>query len=260
MRRRPILSWLFVVALLTFLFAPVVCVVLFSFNASPAASLPLKGLTLDWYREIFSDADYSQALRNSVQVALITAAFSVVAGTAAALALIRLPRRVTSVLAGVFVVPMIVPALFIAVALLSFFTRIGFELSIRAVIVGHILVTLPLVIALIGARLQNLDLSMLEAARDLGASGPQAFVKVLLPLIAPAIVSAALLSVATSADEFIISLFVNGGDQTVPVVIFGGLRTGVTPAINALASTILAATVLATVLAGKLVSLRDVAR
>lgn len=260
MRRPPILSWLFVLALLTFLFAPVICVVLFSFNDSQAASPPIKGLTLHWYREIFTQVQFTDALRNSVQVALISAAFAVVAGTAAALALIRLPRRVTAVLAGFFVLPMIVPALFIAVALLSFFTRIGFELSLKAVIVGHVIVTLPLVVALIGARLQNLDLSMLEAARDLGASGPQAFVKVLLPLIAPAIVSATLLSVATSADEFIISLFVNGGDQTVPVVIFGGLRTGVTPAINALASTILAATVLATLIAGRLISIRDIAR
>ncbi|MDO8187355.1 ABC transporter permease [Conexibacter sp. JD483] len=260
MRRPPILAWLFVGALLTFLFAPVVCVVLFSFNDSAAAGPPIKGLTLSWYREIFTNVEYTDALRNSLQVALISASCSVVAGTAAALALVRLPRRITAVLAGFFVVPMVVPALFIGVALLSFFTRIGFELSLQAVIVGHIIVTLPLVIALIGARLQNLDLSMLEAARDLGASGPQAFARVLLPLIAPAIVSAALLSIATSADEFIISLFVNGGDQTVPVVIFGGLRTGVTPAINALASTILAATVLATLIAGRLVSLRDVAR
>jgi len=260
MRRPPILSWLFVAALLLFLFAPVVCVVLFSFNASPSAGLPIKGLTLSWYREIFDRAEYADALRNSLQVALASAAFSVVAGTAAAIALVKLPRKVTAALAGFFVLPMVVPALFIAVALLSFFTRINFELSLQAVIVGHILVTLPLVVALIGARMQNLDLSMLEAARDLGASGPQAFVKVLLPLIAPAIVSATLLSIATSADEFIISLFVNGGDQTVPVVIFGGLRTGVTPAINALASTILAATVLATAVAGRLVSLRDVAR
>lgn len=260
MRRGTLGSWVLVLTILAFLFVPIAIVVLFSFNAGTSTAPPFEGFSLRWYREIFSRPEYTGALRNSAIAAAVTATLAVVIGTIASYALSRLAPRVAAAFAALFSLPLLVPGLFIAVALLSFFSRAKIEMSLATVIVGHLLITLPLVVGVMSARLSRLDVSMLEAARDLGAGGIETFFRVLLPLLAPVIVGVTLLALAWSADEFIISLYVNGGDQTVPVVIFGSLRTGLDPKVNALASTILATTVATTVIAGRLMSLKDLAR
>jgi spermidine/putrescine transport system permease protein len=243
--------------ILAFLFAPVVLVVLFSFNSGTSTSPPLEGLSLRWYDQLLSDGAFLDALSNSVIVAVTTVIFVGVVATAAAFALSRRRSRLATAITTLIVTPLIVPGLFLGVALLSFITRLGITPSLVTVVVGHALVTLPVVFLVLTARLSRLEWTTVEAARDLGASAPQAFVKVLLPAIAPALVGASLLVAAWSLDEFVITLFTNGGDITVPVLIYSRLRQGLDPSINAIASIDVAATIVAAAIAARLLSSRD---
>lgn len=259
-RTTTIAAWAVTGVILVFLFAPVVLVVLFSFNSGTSTGPPLDGLSLRWYEQLFSDQQFLDALQNSGIVAAGTVAFGLIAGTAAAFGLSRRRGRLSSA-AGTFVVlPLFVPGLFLGVALLAFVTRVGIGASLFTVFVGHALVTLPIVFLVVSARLAGIERAPIEAARDLGATATQAFVKVMLPALAPALVGAALLVAAWSFDEFTVTLFTNGGNTTVPILIYSRLRQGIDPSINAIASIVVAATIVAAAIAGRLISSRDLVR
>jgi spermidine/putrescine transport system permease protein len=259
-RRARVASWLVVLVTIVFLFAPVVLVVLFSFNGGTSTSPPLDGLSFRWYEVVFSEEKWTAAFKNTALVALYTVFITTVLGTVAAVGIMHLRPRWRAAMNGLVATPLILPVLFTGVALLVFFDRLEVTLSVQTIVVGHVLVTLPLVTFIVAARLSRLDPAVMEASRDLGAGAFQAFRKVLLPQIAPALIGAALLTVATSVDELIIALFTNGGDQTVPVVIFSSFRQGVGPEINAIASVMLGVTVVLTIVAGRLVSPRAMVR
>jgi spermidine/putrescine transport system permease protein len=257
-RGRTLLWWAIVALVLTFVFAPVVLVVLFSFNAAPSSSFPIKGLTFHWYGEVFDNPLYVEALQNSAVAAIATAIISTLVGAAASVALSRHRSRTLDVLSAGLMMPLMLPGLFIGVALLSFASRIHLQLSLVTVVIGHVIVTVPLVVLIVNARLMQLDWSVVEAARDLGASGATAFRRVILPQVLPALIGAGLLALAWSADELIITLFTNGGDTTVPVLIMGLTRRGLDPSINAVASLILCSTVVSSLIAARFISPRDV--
>ena len=145
------------------------------------------------------------------------------------------------------------------IALLSFYTQIGLKPTLWTAAIGHALVTLPFVV-IVNARLMRLDRSLEEAARDLGATAFQSFRLVIFPLIAPALLGAVLIVVAWSFDELVITFFTSGGDQTLPVRIWGMLRRGIDPSVNAMASVILVTTIACTLLAGRFISGREIAR
>ena len=152
--------------------------------------------------------------------------------------------------------PAITPVLVVAVALAVFFDAIGVRMSLSTALVGHCLIALPFVVLTMRARLDAFDFSVLDAARDLGASPLRAFRDVTLPLIRPAILGAALISVALSLDEFVITSFTIGGDQTLPTLIWAKMRRGVDPSVNALATLILCGTLLAGMLSYRLSRIR----
>ena len=248
-----------VVGVLLFLFVPAILVVLFSFNASGSTST-FTGFSTQWYTKVFTTEEYMRALENSAVAAFWTALFDVIAGSAAAFGMVRMPRRWLAVFSSVYLIPIMVPGLLIGVSPLVFFSELEIRLSMFTVIVGHILITLPLVILVIGARLERLDLSVMDAARDLGASGFTASRRILLPMIAPALAASALLAVAWSLDEFIITLFTNGGTPTVPVLIFTLLRRGLDPSVNVVATLLLSATTILGLIAARFFSVRDLSR
>ena len=146
-----------------------------------------------------------------------------------------------------------------AVALLSFYDEIGMRRSLTTVMIGHALVTLPFVVLIVNARLARLDPSIAEASRDLGATAWQSFRKITFPLVRPALIGSILIAVAWSFDEFIITFFTIGPKLTLPILIWGKLRLGIDPSVNAIASVILATTIGVTILAGRFISARDVA-
>ena len=238
--------------ILVYLFAPVVVTVLFSFTTSPRLSLPIEGLTLDWYRTAFSNPLVTKALTNSVILAVVTGVVAGTIGVLFAFGVVTLRRRVRTALLTVSLVPAVIPLLVLGIALAVFFTAIGLRQGLRNAAIGHILVALPFVILTMNARLETFDFSTLEAARDLGASPWQTFRDVTLPLIRPSVLGAVLLAMALSLDEFVVTWFNVGTDQTLPVVIWGLLRRGIDPSINALATVVLVSLVLLVVVSNRL--------
>jgi len=252
--------WVVVIAILLFLFAPVLVVVVFSFNAAPSTGLPFAGFSTQWYQTAFADKQFREALFNSVKVALAAGTFAAVVGTSAAFALSRRRSRWLDAFSSFVTAPLVLPTLFLGIALLSFYTQIGLKPSLFTAMIGHAVVTLPFVVIIVNARLMRLDRSFEEAARDLGATPAQTFRMIVFPLVAPALFGAVLIVMAWSFDELVITFFTSGGEPTLPVRIWGMLRRGIDPSVNAMASIILLTTIACTVAAGRFVSGREIAR
>lgn len=239
-----VLAIVYVALVLVWLFAPVVVIVLFSFTTSPRLSLPIEGLTLEWYQKAFDEPLFAKALKNSVILAVSTAVVAGVLGTSFSLGVVKLRRRLGETALTVSLLPAVVPVLVLGVALAVFFRTLDQSPGIFNAAIGHILIALPFVILTINARLATFDFSVLEAARDLGASPFRAFRDITFPLIRPSVLGAGLLAMALSLDEFVVTFFNVGTRQTLPVLIWGLLRRGIDPSINALATVVLAALVI----------------
>ncbi|HWA50537.1 MAG TPA: ABC transporter permease [Dongiaceae bacterium] len=252
------LGWqAFAVLAAIFMGVPLVLVVLFSFNQSALTSLPLTGFTLDWYRKLFSLGAFWPALWNSLIVAGFVAILSVAIGTMAALTLARMAQRRAEWLIGLISVPMMLPALIIGVAMMSYFVRlVDLPLGLPTVILGHLVIAQPFVILIVFSRLATFDWAVVDSARDLGASPLRAFFTVTLPIIRPTIVGAALIALSISLDDFVITFFTIGGGNTLPTLVWGMVRTSLDPTINAIATLLILLSVGSTLLALRVSSYR----
>jgi spermidine/putrescine transport system permease protein len=244
MRRRGLGAGLVTVATLLFLFVPLGVVVLFSFQGTAGLTLPFEGLSLRWYRQVFGDETFSEALTNSIILGVATAAVTVGLGTPAAYGVTHSRSKLGTPLQVLFLIPVLLPGLFIGAALLSFLGRIEFDPSLVTVLIGHVVFAFPFVFLLTRTALERLDPSLEEVARDLGASAWLVFRRVTLPQIAPVLAGAAALAFMISFDEFLITFFVIGDEQTLPVYIFARLRRTVDPGINVASTLLLAVTLL----------------
>ena len=234
------LSTMLVVVVMVILFGPVLLLALFSFNDSTVISLPWEGFTTKWYSEALNDDGAMQAIGNSVLVASIVMVVSLVLGTLAAWGLTRIQFRGRPLIAGIHGAVLVVPWLIIGVAGLIFFSQIEYALSLQTIMLMHIVVTFPLVVAVVSAGLIRFDRSIEEAATDMGASQLQMMRYVVLPQIAPSLAAAAIFAFAWSFNNFEISFFTGGFEQTFPVWVFGVLRhSSNLPVVNA-ASTVIA--------------------
>jgi spermidine/putrescine transport system permease protein len=255
--RRNLGARIFIAAVLVFLFAPLIVVVLFSFNATPRMSLPMAGLSLRWYEGLFADAEFRQAGIRSLIAAFCTAVIAGPIGVLTALGLQRLSARTRGTLTNVLLLPIAVPGLLLALALAIYFRQVlGLPYSLADAIAGHVLLALPFVILTMNAAVAGFRWSLLEAARDLGASPWHAFRTVTFPLIRPAVEGAMLLSAAISLDEFIVTLFVAGRDATLPLIVWSRIQRSIDPGINALATTLLVATTILALLAARRTTVR----
>lgn len=254
MSRAGALGWaLILVALLLFMLGPLLLVVLFSFAANPVTSLPIQGLTLGWYRQLAAEPEFWRALGNSLAVAFPVGLLSTVTGTMAALALVHLRPRLSGLLVGLASLPVMLPPLVVGIALVVLYVRVlGLPLGLPTVIGGHLLVTQPFVILVVMARMAAFDHAAVDAARDLGAAPWVAFRKVTLPQIRATLTGAALIAMAISLDDFIITFFTIGGGNTLATLTWGRIRTSLDPSINAIASILMLLTVGATLLALRL--------
>jgi spermidine/putrescine transport system permease protein len=235
------LSIALVGAVLLILFGPVLLLALFSFNDSTVISLPWEGFTTRWYTEAFSEEAAVTAILNSVKVAAVVMVASLVLGTLAAWGLTRITFHGRALVAGVHGAVLVVPWLIIGVAGLIFFSQIEYALSLQTVVLMHIVVTFPLVVAIVSAGLVRFNRSVEEAAIDLGASQWQMLRYVVLPQIAPPLAASAIFAFAWSFNNFEISFFTGGFEQTFPVWVYGVLRhSSNLPIVNA-ASTVISA-------------------
>jgi spermidine/putrescine transport system permease protein len=225
-----------------FLFAPIILLVLFSFNANQYGTLPITGWTTHWYSQAWHDFQIQDAVKTTLSVALEVTLLSTFVGTAAAFPLVRSNLRFRSGIRAALTLPIMLPGLLIGVSLLTFFTSVlHVSLSNQTAVIGQAVYTTPFVILVVAARLEGFDRSLERAASDLGANTWQRLRYVVLPLIGPAIFAGALFAFTLSLDEFVITLFLIGGGNTLPIYIYTQVKFGITPEINAIASLLIAA-------------------
>ena len=247
-RLRPgdVLALALVTVVLVVLIGPIALLTAFSFNDSTIISLPFEGFTLDWYRMALNDQGVRDSLRYSVIVAAIVAPSCVVLGTASAWGITRFRFRGRGFWAGLLGAVLVVPWLVIGVSGLVFFVYLDVELNLKTIILMHIAVTFPLVTALVSARLVRFERSQEEAAIDLGASQWQLMTRVVLPQLTPALAASLIFAFAWSFNNFEISFFNGGYEETFPVWVFSDLRRSYNlPIVNAIATLVSAVQVLA---------------
>ncbi|QIG51254.1 ABC transporter permease [Nordella sp. HKS 07] len=222
-----------------FLYTPIAVLMILSFNK---AGMPTAwtGFSTEWYGKLLESPKIIAAARNSLIVAIASTLIATTIGTLLALGVER--RKASSGLDALLFMPMIIPDIVLAIALLSFFTLVKFTLGLHSIILAHVVFNIAFVCAVVRARLKSFDWSLTEASRDLGAGALTTFRKITFPLIWPAVIAAALLAFTLSVDEFIIAYFTAGagqGSTTLPMQIYAMIRFGVTPEINAMATIIL---------------------
>ena len=233
-----------------FLFAPIALLVAFSFNANQYGTFPFTGFTTEWYGQVFGDYQIKDALYTTLKVAAEVTIISTVVGTAAAFPLVRSRLPLRSGVRIAMTLPIMIPGLLIGVSLLILFTSFfKFQLSPQTAVIGQSVYTTPFVLLLVAARLQGFDPALERAASDLGANTYKRIRYVVLPLIGPAVFAGALFAFTLSLDEFIITLFLIGGHNTLPIYIYTQVKFGITPEVNALASLLLAGSLILIALA-----------
>lgn len=227
-----------------FMYAPIVMLILFSFNASRYVST-WEGFSLHWYQVLFDDRTIGLALRNSLVVATVSTLIATFIGTMAALAMERHTFWGKLSFDALLYLPIIIPEIAMAVMLLLFFALARIRLGLGTVIIAHVAFSVAYVAVIVRARIAGLDRALEEAAQDLYANEWQTFRRVTLPLIMPGILGGALLAFTLSLDDFVITFFTNGpGTTTLPVQVYGMIKTGITPEINALSALMLLASVI----------------
>lgn len=245
--------WLF--GVFFFLYAPLAALIAFSFNDSKR-TVVWRGFTTKYYYQLFHDQDLMVAFGNSLTIALVATAISLVLGALAAVMLWRFRFPAKSAVEGVMSLPIVVPEICMGVAMLVFFTRVLpwpndliWPFSLGAIIIAHVTFCFPFVTMVVRARLASFNKEQEEAARDLGASDWQAFRDILLTHIQPALVAGGLLAFTLSLDDFVITFFTSGPNTvTFPVKVYSMVRFSVTPEVNAASTMLILVTVVLMVL------------
>ncbi|HWP68286.1 MAG TPA: ABC transporter permease [Rectinemataceae bacterium] len=229
---------------IAFLFMPLFVLILYSFNKSRSGEWT--GFSFIWYQKLFLDSpDLWRAFRNSILVAFSSALMATVLGTLAAVGTARYSFKLKSYVSTMSFIPMILPEIVVGVSLLVFFAGVGLQLGMLTVWIAHTTFNIPFVYLLVSARLEESDPSVIEAARDLGASEIQTLLRIIIPMAMPGIASAFLTAVTLSLEDFVITFFVSGpGATTLPLYIYSMIRFGVSPVVNALSAVMVAGTVL----------------
>lgn len=228
-------------AVFVFLLAPIIVIVPLSFNSGAFLTYPLEGLSLRWYEDFLTSPRWLPALRNSLVVATATALLATPLGTLAALGLVRAEFRLKPLLVGLLVSPMIVPVIIVAIAVYFAYSPLGLTGSMVGIVLSHTVLATPFVLIVVHATLQGFDSTLWRAGASLGARPVTVFRKVVLPLIAPGVVSGALFAFATSFDELVTTIFLAGPEQrTLPLQMFDGVREQISPTITAAATLLVA--------------------
>jgi len=211
-------------SIVVFLYAPIAILLVFSFNDSELPSFPLSGFTTRWYHQFLNNSDLRAALVTSALIAAISSVGAVALGLLASVALARRRIRGKSAVSALLLSPLVIPYVVFGISLLLFFHAAGISRSIVTVVIGHVVISLPYTILVLVPRLSQIDVSLEEAARDLGAGPFETYRVIVLPLIAPAIVSSLLIAFTTSFDEYAVASFVVGTRATFPIYLYGALR------------------------------------
>lgn len=231
-------------AVLFFLYAPILVIMVFSFNDSQYTGLPFNGFTLHWYAELFQDRQILKSIWNSVYVGLGVVAISVVFGLPAAIALDRYEFPGKGVFRRIVLLPIVLPGIITGVALLSFYLTMHFRLSLHTIMLGQGTALMCITITEVFARLQQIGKSQTEAAVNLGANDWEVFRHVTLPGIRSSLFGAMLIAFSISFDEIAVTFLLTGRENTLPMTLWSLLRREVTPEVNAVATLIVLVSVI----------------
>ncbi len=227
-----------------FLYAPIILLVIFSFNESRFPT-HWTGFSLDWYVKLFGNYAMGQALKNSLIVTFTSTAIATVIGTMVAVAMERYGFRAKTAVDGALFLPIIIPDIAMAIMLLVFFVLVGMKLGLTTIIIAHVAFNISFVAIIVRARMASINPDLAEAARDLYANEWREFWRVTFPQLLPGIIAGALFAFVLSFDDYVITFFVSGpGSTTLPVRIYGMVRRGITPETNAVSSLMLLASLL----------------
>ncbi len=222
-----------------FMYLPILVIVAFSFSAKRVLSLPIEGWTLNWYAQALMDARLQAGLFNSLRVAIASVTIAAILGTLAAWAVQRYRFFGQEAFRAAVILPLILPGIITGVAMLSLFASLDLPLGLVTVIIGHATFGFPIVFNTVAARISRLPRNLEEAAADLGSPPWSAFWQVVFPGIRSALLSATLPAFTLSFDEIIVTIFLTGQENTLPMEIWARLRFGMTPEINATVTLIL---------------------
>jgi len=236
-----------------FLYVPISVLVALSFNEG---GLPTAwtGFSVKWYGALAQNGDILSAALNTLIVAVASTLLATIVGTLLAIG-VEIRRRKGKLLESLIFAPMIIPDIVLAIALLSFFSLLDVTMGLHTIVLSHVVFNLAFVCSVVRARLKTFDWSVVEASADLGAPVVTTFRRITLPPLMPAVIAGALLAFTLSVDEFIIAFFTSGAGRasiTLPMQIFSMIRFGVTPEINALATLVIAVSVVALALSQRL--------
>lgn len=227
---------LFVILVFAFLYLPIIVLIIYSFNTS-SMNIIFEGFTFDWYKTLFHNRDLLEAFRNTLIVAVISTVISTILGTISAYGLFKYNFKFKNIINGLIYIPIVIPEIVLGISLLSVYTLMKLDLGLFSIILSHIAFSVPFVIVSVRTTLTSEIAVYEEAAEDLGASNYQVFKNIILPTIAPGIISGATLAFTLSLDDVVISYFTSGpGSNTLPLYIYSMIKTGITPDVNALST------------------------
>lgn len=242
MKKSRIGSWIYIVLCMIFLYAPILVLIVFSFNESKSRAF-FTGFTFKWYQQLFENELIMTSLFNSLLIALLASVISAVVGTMAAVGISKFGKRTRGVIMNVTYLPVLNPEIVTGISMMLLFVYFknlfGFRLGFGTVLVAHITFCLPYVILNVLPKLRQMDQSLFEAALDLGCNPLLAFFKVVIPQIMPGITAGFLMAFTISLDDFVVTYFTSGsGFKMLPVTIYSMVKKKVNPQINALSTII----------------------
>jgi len=250
-RRSRLPLWITSALIYLFLYAPIVVVVVYSFNASRYGG-PWRGFTFKWYGSLLDNEAKMQAAYNTLTLGVSSTALSTLLGTGLGYGLSRFTFPGKKIFSALMYIPVVIPDIVMAIAMLMFYALVRewlglFELGMTTMILAHVTFQIPFVAIVVRSRMVGMDPAIEEAAHDLGATSLQTFVHVTLPMILPAVVAGAALAFTLSIDDFVVSFFTTGpGATTLPILIYSSVKRGITPDINALSTLIVAISIVGT--------------
>jgi spermidine/putrescine transport system permease protein len=251
-KRVPLPLWLISIFLYVFMYAPIVVVIIFSFNTAKHGG-PWMGFTTEWYARLFDSPDKMAATKNTLVLAVVSTVIATALGTMLGYGLSRYWFPGKKLFSLAMYIPVVIPDIVMAVALLAFFKLLGdlvswVSMGLMTMIIAHITFQIPFVAIVVRSRLVGMDPAIEEAAHDLGASTWQTFWNVTFPLLLPGVLAGAMLAFTLSLDDFVVSFFTTGpGATTLPILIYSSVKRGITPDINALSTLIVLASVAGTI-------------
>lgn len=226
------------------MYLPILIVIIYSFNENKLTAI-WSGFSLKWYTELLKDKDLMEALKNSFILGVLSCFCAGVIGTIGAFGMARMNYKTKGIMEYVSMLPIMIPEIILGMVFLAFFSAISLPFGMTTLVIAHTTFCIPYIYMMVKARLVGMDPTLLEAARDLGASEIRAFWDITLPLIMPAVASGSLLAFAMSFDDVVISVLVtNSRINTLPIKVFSRIKFGVSPEINALSTIMLSVTLI----------------